>query len=137
MSETTTNARTRADTIGGYISAAVALVGAWIVISAFLYSPPAANFWNDVIVGAAIGIIAGYNALRTDDVEGINTGAAALVALLGLWMVVAPFLFEVLTDGAFWSDVVSGAIVAVLAGYNAYQGRGAERRTRTTDAETR
>lgn len=137
MSETTANTTTRENTAGGYVSAVVALVGAWIVISAFLYSPPAANFWNDVIVGSAIGIVAGYNAVRTDEVEGINTGAAALVALLGLWMVVAPFLFEVLTDGAFWSDVVSGAIVAVLAGYNAYQGRETERPARTADAETR
>ncbi|WP_115864008.1 SPW repeat protein [Halorussus litoreus] len=141
MSENTTTT-TRSDrdsdgTIGGYISAAVALVGAWILISAFLYSPPAANFWNDVIVGSAIGIIAGYNALRTDDYEEINTGAASLVALLGLWMVVAPFIFEVFTDGAFWSDVISGAVVAVLAGYNAYQARSTERRTRTAEAEPR
>jgi peptidoglycan/LPS O-acetylase OafA/YrhL len=134
MSETTT---TRDNRSTGYISAAVALIGAWIVISAFVYSPPAANFWNDVLVGAAIGIIAGYNAFRADDVEGINTGAASLVALLGLWMVIAPFIFEVFSDGAFWSDVVSGLLVAALAGYNAYQSRETERRTRTAEPETR
>lgn len=137
MSETTTTTTTRDDNIGGYVSALVALVGAWIVISAFLYEPPAANFWNDIIVGAAIGIIAGYNAFRADDVEGINTGAASLVALLGLWMVVAPFVFEVFADGAFWSDVVSGVLVAGLAGYNAYRARSTERQTRTAEAETR
>lgn len=136
MSETTT-ATDRTDDMSGYISAAVALVGAWIVISAFVYSPPAANFWNDIIVGAAIGIIAGYNAVKSDDIEGINTGAASLVALLGLWMVVAPFIFETVTEGAFWSDIVSGAIVAALAGYNAYRARSVERRTRTAEAETR
>lgn len=135
MSETTTT--TRGDGPGGYVSAVTALIGGWIVISAFLYSPPAANFWNDVIVGAAIGIIAGYNAFKTSDVEGINTGAASLVALLGLWMIIAPFVFEVFTDAAFWSDVVSGALVAVLAGYNAYQARSTERRAPTAEAETR
>ena len=135
MSETTT--RNRGNRSTGYISAAVALIGAWIVISAFVYEPPAANFWNDVIVGAAIGIIAGYNAMRADDVEGINTGAASLVALLGLWMAIAPFIFEVFSDGAFWSDVVSGLLVAALAGYNAYQSRETERRTRTAEPETR
>jgi len=136
MSETTTTTN-RDNSETGYISAVVALIGAWILISAFLYSPPAANFWNDVIVGSAIGIIAGYNALRADDVEGVNTGAASLVALLGLWMVIAPFIFEVFTDGAFWSDVVSGLLVAALAGYNAYQSRTTERRTRTAEPETR
>ena len=135
MSETTT--RNRDNRSDGYISAAVALIGGWIVISAFVYSPPAANFWNDIIVGAAIGIIAGYNAIKADDVEGINTGAASLVALLGLWMVIAPFIFEVFSDGALWSDVVSGLLVAALAGYNAYQSRTTERRTRTAEPETR
>jgi hypothetical protein len=133
MSETTTT--DRGDEMGGYVAAATALVGAWIVISGFLYSPPPANFWNDVIVGAAIGIVAGYNALKADDPEGINTGAASLVALLGLWMVVAPFIFEA-TGGALWSDVVSGAIVAILAGYNAYRARETRRRAPTAEAET-
>ncbi|UPV75115.1 SPW repeat protein [Halorussus limi] len=135
MSEsTTTNGDSNAS---GYISAATAIIGAWIVVSAFLYAPPAANFWNDIIVGAAIGIIAGYNAVKADDREGINTGGASLVALLGLWMVIAPFIFETVFEGAFWSDVVSGALVAILAGYNAYQSRGTERRTRTAEPETR
>ncbi|WP_128476472.1 SPW repeat domain-containing protein [Halorussus pelagicus] len=135
MSEpTTTN---RDSNAGGYIAAATALVGTWILISAFVYEPPAANFWNDVIVGSAIGIIAGYNAVKADDREGINTGGASLVAFLGLWMVVAPFVFETVFEAAFWSDVVSGALVALLAGYNVYQSRGTERRTRTAEAETR
>jgi hypothetical protein len=135
MSETTTT--TRDNTSSGYISAMTALIGAWIVLSAFAYAPPAANFWNDIIVGAAIGIIAGYNAIKADDIEGVNTGAASLVALLGLWMIIAPFIFEVFTDGAFWSDVVSGLLVAALAGYNAYQSREAERPTRAAEPETR
>lgn len=134
MSETTT---TRNNDTSGYISAVTALIGTWILLSAFLYSPPAANFWNDVIVGSAIGIIAGYNAVKASDIEGINTGAASLVALLGLWMVIAPFIFETFTEGAFWSDVVSGALVTVLAGYNVYQSREAERPTPTAETETR
>ena len=126
------------DDIGGYVSAVTALIGGWIVVGAFVFAPiPAANFWNDIVVGAAIGIIAGYNAFKADDLEGINTGAAALVALLGLWMVVAPFVFETTGAVSFWSDVISGALVAVLAGYNAYRSRGVERRTPTADAETR
>lgn len=135
MSETT---RTdRGDGIGGYVSAVIALLGGWIVLSGFVYSPPPANFWNDVVVGAAIGIVAGYNAFNADDVEGINVGAASLVALLGLWMVIAPFVFPVESDAAFWSDLLTGGLVAVLAGYNAYRARSTDRRTRAADAETR
>lgn len=140
MSETTTTTdETATDDYGGYVSALVALLGGWLVLSAFLFGGDisAANFWNNVIVGAAIGVIAGYNAFKTDDYETINTGAASLVALLGLWMVVAPFVFEVVASTLFWSDVVTGALVAVLAGYNAYQARSTERRARTAEAETR
>ncbi|WP_132057897.1 SPW repeat domain-containing protein [Halorussus amylolyticus] len=138
MSETaTTSDTTETGSTGGWISAIVALLGGWLVVSAFVFEPPAANFWNDIIVGAAIGIIAGYNAIKTDDYEAVSTGAASLVALLGLWMVVAPFVFETLTETAFWSDVITGALVAVLGGYNAYQSRSAPRRTATAEAETR
>ena len=144
MSDSRTSTDATADTrrddggVGGWISALVALLGGWLVLSAFLFAPmPAANFWNDVIVGAAIGIIAGYNAFKTDDFESISIGAATLVALLGLWMVIAPFIFEVATGTAFWSDVITGALVALLAGYNAYQARSATRRTATAGAEGR
>ncbi|USZ67297.1 SPW repeat protein [Halorussus salilacus] len=138
MSETTTTSDTRAtDDNTGWISAVIALLGGWLVVSAFLFEPPAANFWNDIIVGAAIGIIAGYNAIRTDDYEPVSTGAASLVALLGLWMVVAPFVFEVVTDAALWSDVATGALVAALGAYNAYQSRSAPRRSATAEPEGR
>lgn len=135
MSETTTDDLEGDDDIGRYVSAATALLGGWVVLSAFLLAPPAGNFWNDIVVGAAIGIISGYNALNADGPEDINTGGSALVALLGLWMVVAPFIFETPDATAFWSDVIVGALVAILAGYNTYQARSTERRTPTAEAE--
>ena len=130
---TADDARTTDDNTG-WISALIALLGGWLVASAFLFDPPAANFWNDIIVGAAIGIIAGYNAIKTDDYETVSTGAASLVALLGLWMVIAPFIFETVTQVAFWSDIITGALVAALGAYNAYQSRSTARRTATAEA---
>ncbi|WP_135823958.1 SPW repeat protein [Halorussus ruber] len=125
------------DNTGGYVAALTALLGTWLIVGAFVFSPmPAANFWNDIIVGGAIGSIAGYNAVQSDE-RGVNTGGASLVALLGLWMVIAPFVFETTAAASFWSDVVTGALVAVLAGYNAYRSRETERRRPTAEAETR
>lgn len=98
-------------------------------MGAFVSPMPEASFWNDIIVGGAIGTIAGYNAIRADD-RGVNTGAASLVALLGLWMVVAPFVSETTAAASFWSDILTGALVAVLAGYNAYRSRATARRPR-------
>lgn len=45
--------------------------------------------------------------------------ASSIAALAGLWAFVAPFLWEV--GGALtWSNWAAGALVAVLAGYNAW-----------------
>ena len=121
----------------GWISAAAALVGTWILVSAFIWDPiPAANFWNDIIVGGAIGTIAGYNAVKSSS-RGISASWSGLVALLGLWMIIAPFLFETTGAASFWSDVISGLLVAALAGYNAYAARGTTRQTTTAEPESR
>lgn len=91
----------------------------------------AGNAWNDVIIGAGIAALAAYNYYRAANEEEISTGAASLVALLGLWMIVAPFVFEPTTEVGFWYDVVVGALVAILAGYNVYTARDVETTTPT------
>lgn len=119
---------------GGWLEAACAVVGGWIVLAAlFVFEPMgAASFWNDIIIGAGIGLIAGYNAIQDGP---LNEGLAWLVALLGVWMVITPFLFEATSEFAFWSDVVAGAVVAVLSAAAAYTARDVEAPEATT-AET-
>jgi len=109
-----------------WLSGIVSLVGAWIAISPFVLTPvmTTASLWNNIIIGAAIFLIAGYNYYRLSQDLPVSVGAASLVALLGLWMIVAPlFVFTVESAVMFWSNVVSGAAVAIIAGYNAYAGR--------------
>ncbi|WP_158055712.1 SPW repeat protein [Halorussus halophilus] len=136
MSETTNETRQTSNT-QGWISAVAALLGTWLLVSVFVFDPiPEANFWNDVIVGGAIATIAGYNAVKSSS-QGISASWSGLVALLGLWMIIAPFLFETTGAASFWSDVISGLLVAVLAGYNAYAARETARRTTTAEPESR
>ena len=113
------------------------LIGAWIAVSPFVYgdlgaaTDLGAGGWNNVIVGAAIFLIAGANFYRLSKDRNVSTAAASLVTLLGLWVVVAAFaVFDMGTTGLLSSTVVSGLITAAIGAYNAYKGRQAsDRRT--------
>ena len=112
------------------LSGATALLGAWILASAFVYELADSHFWNNVIVGAAIaglGVYALYRAVTRDD----RQYALGLAALLGVWMIAIPFLLDAPTAPS-WSDIVTGLLVFALAGYEVYRSR---RRTPTTRTE--
>lgn len=112
-----------------WLAGASLLVGAWILVSAFVLEMPDSHYWNNIVVGAAIVVLAGYTAFRA--MEGSVKGwAAGLAGLLGLWMVATPFVYETVGDTILWSDVLSGAVVAILGGYVAY------RASRTEEAAT-
>ncbi|QSW98331.1 SPW repeat protein [Haloterrigena alkaliphila] len=53
------------------------------------------------------------NTLNTDVMQWLS----ALVALIGLYVVASPFIFEA-TDQAIWNDTLVGTGVFLLAGYN-------------------
>lgn len=111
--------RRRDDTIQ-WISGAAALLGLWIAVSPFLYETVQSVLWNNVVVGAAIFLVSGYNFYRVMNGDGTSVSVMSLVALLGLWAVVAPLVLEVESQALLWSNVVAGIIVALLAGYVAY-----------------
>lgn len=116
-----------------FISALVAIIGAWVAVSALLFEVGTATLWNNVAVGALVFLAAGYNVYRlTNDIP-LNTAIATLVAILGIWLVVAPPLLE-MAGGIFWSTIASGLLVAGLAGYNAYEAR--EARSVATETRT-
>ncbi|WP_232686574.1 SPW repeat domain-containing protein [Halobacterium zhouii] len=129
---------------GRWLAGVSALIGAWIFVSAFLYELQVGHFWNNVIVGAAIVVLAAYSGYQAMEMSA-SRGASGLAALLGLWMIVTPFVYpgvEVTwlwgnaptgaNTAILWSDLISGALVAVFSGYNAAQ---AGRPERTTEAE--
>lgn len=106
-----------------YLSGIASLFGLWIALSPFVYEGIAEmGTWNNVLVGAVIFIAAGYNFYRQYNATPANVGVSTLVALLGVWLVVAALALEML-DGAFWSTLVSGAIIAVLSGAVGYASR--------------
>jgi hypothetical protein len=114
-----------------WVSGVVSLIGLWIAVSPFVYGAGGAPLWNNLVVGGAIFLLAGYGFYRMQQGYRPDVGSTSLTALLGLWAVAAPFLLAYLSEGLVWSTVASGVAVAVLAGYNAYESRRTETPRRT------
>lgn len=122
----------RVDLRGSKLLAGLAsLIGAWVAASPFVLEETAAEGlgaagWNNVAVGAAIFLVAGANFYRLSKGRNVSRGAAGLVALLGLWLVLAPLAVFEMQDALLWSTVASGAIAGLIGAYNAYKGSQAE-----------
>lgn len=137
MSETTTEAETRStvDTSSlKWISGIISLIGLWVFVSPFIFESTPITWWNNVVVGLAIFLLAGYNYYRMSKTLLASVGVSALVALLGLWIIIAPFVIDVASGAMAWSTLISGLLVAVLSGYNAYANRRADTAATGTQA---
>lgn len=116
---------------GKWVSGIIALAGAWLVFEAFALDVLLlGNFWNDVIVGVLLVVLGGYNYYRRSNEELGSTAVAGLAALLGLWLIVSPFVYavdvgtaELTTEMGFWNDVIVGLVVLALGAYSAYETR--------------
>ncbi|EMA36800.1 SPW repeat protein [Halobiforma nitratireducens] len=116
------------------VSGIVAVLGLWAAASVLLYNVGEAILWNNVLVGAVVFVAAGYNYYRLSNDVPLSVGVASLVAVLGIWLIVSAALLEMI-GGMFWSTIVTGLLIAGLAGYNAYEAR--EARTVATEPEAR
>lgn len=117
------------------LSAIIAVIGAWVSLSVIaIFDVSQAAFWNNVLVGAFVFVAAAYNYYRLANDIPLSVGISALVALLGIWLIIAPALLGMaagagLSDSPFWSTLGSGLLIAGLAAYNAYDARDARRVT--------
>lgn len=115
---------------GKWLSAVIALLGVWMIVEAFLFDLVASQFWNDLIVGALLLLVGGYNYSRRASERLGSMSAAIIAALVGLWLIAAPFIFgadfgltETANDLGFWNDIVVGLITLILGAYSAYEVR--------------
>lgn len=125
------------DESGKWLSAIIALLGAWMIVQAIVLDIVATQFWNDILIGALLLAIGAYNYYRRTNEEIGSVAAASVAALIGLWLVAAPFvvgadagLTETTNDLAFWNDIVVGLLALVLGAYSAYDARDERRSTR-------
>lgn len=115
-----------------WLSGFVALIGLWLAVAPFLYEATQAMLWNNLLVGGAIFLLAGYNYYRLANGYRTSVGVLSLVALLALWIAVSEFTvgngfattgLEVTGDAMLWNNAVAGLMAAVLSGYVAYAAR--------------
>lgn len=112
---------------GKWLSAIIGLLGTWMLVEAVWFNVVPGQFWNDIIVGALLLAVGGYNYYRRGNDEIGSVSAAALAALVGLWLLAAPFLFGTDAAGAaeatglaFWNDIIVGLIALGAGAYSAY-----------------
>lgn len=102
-----------------WISWTNGILGLLLLITPFTfgYSGLRAAFWNSVVIGILIPAFSFWEALKAE-----NSGVSSIVSVLGIWMIFAPYLlgYAAIT-AAFWSNLIIGLVVAVLAGYQAMQ----------------
>ena len=127
---------------GKWLSALIALLGGWMIVQALLVDLIASQFWNDILVGALLLAVGAYNYYRRADEEFGSIAAATLAALLGLWLIAAPFMFgadggatETVNDLGFWNDILVGLAVTSLGAYSAYKARDYREDTRRATPE--
>lgn len=93
--------------------------GVWLLCAPFILGAPVAHQWNDVIVGGGILVVAGYNYSQVRTPGMLSRRASAVNGLLGGWLLVAPFVFEV-SGLHLLNDITVGIGVVSFAMYNIY-----------------
>lgn len=115
-----------------WVSAIVALAGLGLIAYPLMFEATEVAFWNDIIVGAAIFLFAGYNFVRLRRDRLASVGAASLTTLLGLWALASPAVMEMGSSELAITTAGGGLLAAVLSAYNAYANRKADTPERTS-----
>lgn len=90
-------------------------LGAWILWSGVILTGTGLIIANNAVAGALIALFAAYTAGWPDGGRLPAIAAPLLMALLGVWVIVAPFVLEVTIERVLWSNVISGLLVTLLA----------------------
>jgi len=93
------------------------LLGLWLIVAPWVlnYSGQNNAVWNEVIVGAAIALIAFARVSAPESWAPISW----VNVILGGWMIIAPFVLTYGTVGdtsaIYWNDIIVGTAVVILA----------------------
>lgn len=116
---------------GKWLSALIALIGAWLVLEAVIVDLAEAQLWNDLFIGVLLFAVGGYNFYRQMNEEHGSVGAAGMAALIGLWLVVSPFVFgagmelaPIADNVGSLNNITVGLVTVVLGAFSAYRIRG-------------
>lgn len=87
------------------------VLGIWVLISPFVLTFPSQRMvWNNVATGIVVGIFA---ILRLSARS--QSGWSWINVLLGIWLILSPFVLGFVHGAALWNNVIVGIIIAALA----------------------
>lgn len=90
------------------------VLGVWLVISPFILSyTTTSSYWNQIIFGAIVGILAIVRLVSPR-----MTWPSWINSLIGLWLIVSPFILNYVRDVAYWNAIILGVVVAILGYVN-------------------
>lgn len=96
------------------------LLGLWLVIAPFLLSyATSASRGNDITIGVIIALLAAFRLLGAYRAAWLSW----LNALLGIWLIVGPFILGYDSSSALWNDVIVGLFIAFLGLWSATASR--------------
>lgn len=98
----------------------VAIVGVWEVLAPFIlgYAGVTAAVWDAVIIGVAVIVLAIWSALSNN--LGMSRALNWITAIIGLWLIVAPFILGFTGVAvALWNAIIVGIVIAVLETWSA------------------
>ncbi len=93
----------------------IAVVGLWEIVAPFIlgYTAVGAAMWDAIIIGVVILVLGVWAALANE--EGTIKTLNWINAVLGLWLIIAPFILAYSsTVTAMWNDIIVGIVVLVL-----------------------
>jgi hypothetical protein len=107
------------------------LAGIWLIIAPFVLGYGSGDpYWNDIVFGAIVVVLAGARALGAYR----QAWMSWLNMLIGAWIFISAFWLDA-TSRASWNDIILGAIIFVLGAVSA--SATAERPVRRTDPTLR
>ncbi len=98
----------------------IAVVGLWEIIAPFIFGMTAttAFLWDAIIVGLALLVFGAWAALAND--ENTIKYLSWINAVLGLWLVIAPFVLSYSSAAAaMWNDIIIGLVALALGAWAA------------------
>lgn len=89
------------------------IAGLWLLAAPFAlsYFPGSTEYANDLFFGAIIVALAGarfLGAYRAAWLSWVN-------AVVGIWLIVAPFVLNYTTSNARYNDIIIGVLVTIFA----------------------
>ncbi len=98
----------------------IALAGLWEIVAPFIFGMTAttAFLWDAIIVGLALVVFGAWAALSDQEttVKYLNW----INAVLGLWLIIAPFVLSYSSAAAaMWNDIIIGLVALVLGAWAA------------------